>query len=542
MIQGRLKQILAAYRENSSVDIIAVPLLILACLVSILGAFVYLAGSSFWLDELDSIFGATGSLRDVFEKAVRYDTFPPLYEYCLHFWIAAFGDSETSARLPSAIAAALVVPAWYWATRPVLSLWASLLLPAMCVTTLFWFDQSQQARAYSLAQLDLALLFGFFVRAACAAANRGAFSNSICMIIISGIAAFIHLYAFMISGVLIVTALLLVKERRAQWALFVGGSVILGLMLLFIFVRQSVSELHVEEMWFANNWKSLNVWLSYPTAFAGSSAGAVVIVFAIGTAVLGLWSRRHTLRKEIVSSPRLKLAFAAMVVPVVVSGTVIIIALAGMPTLTARNASLIAPFFWVAVIASADWGHAIAPSWFVNANKLFSSILMLLASGIVAYRPLSQREDWRSAGHAVVARAGCAGSTVYVTNADTFAAMLKISPAVYGHYAPGVMFKVIGKNQIFRPTMIKTLAEKSYDIAMGRVQCPVVLWSAHAFSEDEVIRIKAAISKVLQTKPVVLKLESFPHWKIRSMHQPELVSEVFLLLSYRLDGPNQIVR
>src|ERR1700754_4512835 len=103
------------------IDRVAAILLALACLVSMAGAFVYLDGSSFWLDELDSIFGAAGSLWDVFEKAVRYDAHPPLYEYFLHFWIALFGDSETSIRLPSAVAAVLLVPACYWATRPVLS-------------------------------------------------------------------------------------------------------------------------------------------------------------------------------------------------------------------------------------------------------------------------------------------------------------------------------------------------------------------------------------------------------------------------------------
>ena len=149
---------------------------------------------------------------EIFGKTVHYDTHPFLYEYILHFWILVFGPSEFSVRFLSAMASAALVPAWYWATRPVLSSWAALLFPAMCVTTLFWFDQSQQARAYALVQLDLALLFGFVTRASCASSARDAWKAAIWIIAISLPTAFLHFYAFMIVGVLILAALVLAKN------------------------------------------------------------------------------------------------------------------------------------------------------------------------------------------------------------------------------------------------------------------------------------------------------------------------------------------
>jgi hypothetical protein len=115
--------------------------------------------------------------------------------------------------------------------------------------------------------------------------------------------------------------------------------------------------------------------------------------------------------------------------------------------------------------------------------------------------------------------------------------MLKIAPAIYGHYAPGVSFKVIGNKEIFSPKILKDLAEKSHNIATGRVQCPVVLWSAHLFSRDDGIRMKNAIAGALQNNSVRLTLESFPHWNIRSMHRPELLSDVFVLSASPRTGP-----
>ena len=66
-----------------------------------LGLRVYrLDAQSFWYDEGNSARIAERSLQLIIEGAAG-DIHPPLYYLALHFWRAAFGDTEAALRLLS---------------------------------------------------------------------------------------------------------------------------------------------------------------------------------------------------------------------------------------------------------------------------------------------------------------------------------------------------------------------------------------------------------------------------------------------------------
>ncbi|MHA2010335.1 MAG: glycosyltransferase family 39 protein [Promethearchaeota archaeon] len=61
-----------------------------------------LGSESVWFDESVSIIIANSDWIEILKTATN-DQHPPLYYFILQFWVSLFGNSEFSARLPSAI-------------------------------------------------------------------------------------------------------------------------------------------------------------------------------------------------------------------------------------------------------------------------------------------------------------------------------------------------------------------------------------------------------------------------------------------------------
>jgi mannosyltransferase len=83
-----------------------------ALVLGAFGAAVSFAGSwipSFWGDEAASVMSAERPLGTLWRELGRVDAVHGTYYLFLHFWIDAFGASELSVRLPSAIAVGVAV-------------------------------------------------------------------------------------------------------------------------------------------------------------------------------------------------------------------------------------------------------------------------------------------------------------------------------------------------------------------------------------------------------------------------------------------------
>src|SRR6478609_10558289 len=73
-------------------------------LLAMLIALVNVTHVSMWIDEAYSVTVATRSLGDVWRMIHNIDVVHSVYNVMLHPWLAAFGISEVSVRLPSTIA------------------------------------------------------------------------------------------------------------------------------------------------------------------------------------------------------------------------------------------------------------------------------------------------------------------------------------------------------------------------------------------------------------------------------------------------------
>src|ERR1700760_408930 len=73
----------------------------------------YISGQ-YWMDEAITTGIASHPLSAI-PGLLRHDGSPPLYYFLLHFWILAFGGSETATHSLSLLFGLLTIPAGFWA-------------------------------------------------------------------------------------------------------------------------------------------------------------------------------------------------------------------------------------------------------------------------------------------------------------------------------------------------------------------------------------------------------------------------------------------
>src|SRR6266852_3049327 len=110
---------------------------------------VELGSESLWLDEAYSIFTSRLPLSAIVQE-ISEDVHPPLYYFLLHYWMKAFGESEFSARLLSAMFGVAAIPLLYRLASMLFDRTAGLFSAILLAWSHFNIEFSQEARMYSL--------------------------------------------------------------------------------------------------------------------------------------------------------------------------------------------------------------------------------------------------------------------------------------------------------------------------------------------------------------------------------------------------------
>lgn len=143
--------VLAANRSTSAVSRAALPHP--ALLLGILGAVVGFLGSwvpSYWGDEAASVMSAQRSLPSLLAELSTIDGVHGLYYAFLHVWVGAFGSSELSTRLPSAIAVGFAVAGTVVLVRLLTTPRIALLAGAVLIVLPRATSMATEARSYAL--------------------------------------------------------------------------------------------------------------------------------------------------------------------------------------------------------------------------------------------------------------------------------------------------------------------------------------------------------------------------------------------------------
>jgi mannosyltransferase len=102
-----------------------------------------------WFDEAYTLLSVQLPVHGILER-LRGEGNAPLYYLVMHFWTALFGDSEYSARLPSALLGSATIPLVYWVGTRMFSRPAALLAACCAAVSPLHIHYSQEARMYPL--------------------------------------------------------------------------------------------------------------------------------------------------------------------------------------------------------------------------------------------------------------------------------------------------------------------------------------------------------------------------------------------------------
>jgi 4-amino-4-deoxy-L-arabinose transferase-like glycosyltransferase len=128
--------------------------LVLVFLAIGLAARTHQIGYNFDFDELSTITQRiSGSFAQMIPRALIDHAHPPFYYILLHFWVAAFGPSETSARMLSVCLSAIFLMTAYALFRRLMPPRAALGSLAILAVSQYFIYYDQEARPYALISL-----------------------------------------------------------------------------------------------------------------------------------------------------------------------------------------------------------------------------------------------------------------------------------------------------------------------------------------------------------------------------------------------------
>src|SRR5437764_13835387 len=108
----------------------------------------YISGQ-FWMDEAITTGIASHSLSAI-PGVLRHDGSPPLFYLLLHFWITAFGGSESATHALSLLFGLLTIPAGMWAGWSLFGRRAGIYAAILFAFSSFLTQYAQETRMYEL--------------------------------------------------------------------------------------------------------------------------------------------------------------------------------------------------------------------------------------------------------------------------------------------------------------------------------------------------------------------------------------------------------
>lgn len=458
-------------------------------LIALLGcafAFIGLSTSSFWADELFTmqVVDHHQGLGEVFRRVLA-DVHPPLYDFLLYGWIELFGTSESAVRLLSAILAVLSIILFAFATRRRLSPTATAFACAVATTSLFWYEQAQNARNYTLAifissaLLAAAIDFGRRTRAG----ERFPKGTWLWLTMLGIAGSQVHPYMLLMVGMLLLFLLIASRTWQQRVGVCISGAIVLGLYVSLLWLMTHAAKHDFHDTWFSNSAKFFGSHLRR-VVFHFMSRQALLIVVVM---LLVLWLRRTRVVQG--DADRQQLAnWTAGLCGFVCAGVIlsgIAVSLLVAPSFSYRNVLVCAPFGWFLLARLYDAASARLDTRTVTLGAMV--IVVLLGSQSIALmrgRTLPSNEPWRASAAYIQGLPGCANATLpVITYPGTYG--MGMTPAVhammeqhyYGYYLPAS----------YHPYayLADDWVHHAGELMQSNSTCPVLGWILHDVSDEE---------------------------------------------------------
>lgn len=190
--------------------------------------------SSYWYDEAYTVAIVRDGLGHVLDTVPRTEMTPYLYYLLAWAWAQVLGIGETGLRLLSAVGGIATVGVVYSAARRLVSERAGIAAAAVCAVNPFLIYYSQEARAYSLLALMIALTILFLAVARDAPDRTGPLIGwAICA------ALALNTHYFAVFAVVPEALWLLHRSRDRRVLIAVGAVAAVGLALLPLVLEQA---------------------------------------------------------------------------------------------------------------------------------------------------------------------------------------------------------------------------------------------------------------------------------------------------------------
>jgi hypothetical protein len=271
---------------------------------------------SLWGDEALSLQIARLDLFEALKRVIDWEQIPPLHHVLLHFWIRVFGVSETSLRMPSALAGIVAVAMIYVLVRQLGSRRIALPAAALLAVSPIHLAYSQECRTYALYVLLALISCSLFVRLISRPARPRLHAA---YVIISALVLYSHIYGiYTLAAQHLTYVVLYWQQRRGR-----GEGVAIG-PRQWITDNIAIAALYSPWVKIVIHWTrmvSISFWVKQATfddiprtywVFAGSLPVLFVMVALV---VFGLARYRREMRG-------LLLPLSLMLVPVVVPATI----------------------------------------------------------------------------------------------------------------------------------------------------------------------------------------------------------------------------
>jgi mannosyltransferase len=352
-------------------------LTIIAAILRIL----YLGKPSLWHDEAVSVAFTHMSWRDMLTKSNEIAMSP--YQVVLRLWIALFGDTEASLRMPSVIFSVATLPFIYSLARRLVGARVALVAALLFAVNVFSIRYAQEARCYSLMTLLVVCSWVYFLRCL----DAESIPNYAAYVATTVLGAYAHIFS-----TLSYPAQWIPLARRSRRMKLPFGLIATVVVICLLILPKGLSVL-LTDVGQANWVSSLApAWISELfcdfsgalTTGRGEFLLTTIYMIAAGCGVLALLFDNRKLERAEDRRYFILLGFAFPLAVVLVISLV-------KPLLVVRYLSEAFPFF---VILCAVGLCRMRPRW-IGAACLMTIAALSLYQDYLYYR-YDSRDDWRA--------------------------------------------------------------------------------------------------------------------------------------------------
>lgn len=494
-------------------------------------AFTGLAASSWWTDELFTLFVVDhrGGEAEVLRRALT-DTHPPTYYLLLHAWLRAFGAGEAALRGLSALLAVGAVAVFVRATRDVFSREARAFAAATAVTSPLWFYQSQNIRNYSLCFLLTAVMLwlALALRRRVRAGGRLPTALLGALALVGLLDATTHFYGLLGAGALVFALMVSLPSWPVRVGLAASGLLMLVVDAAYVHALAAHTQENWRHLWFRKDPGHLLQVVddTWEAAVGWGARWAVLALLAVWAVSAG---RRPPAAAGVGAGEAADAGEGAWLAGVC-AFVLAAVYLAGVaetllfaPTLSDQNVLTAAPAAWALAAALLDAALRRSPPrsrlWL---GVAVGAVLLVHSAVLVRGRWLPRNEEWRASAAYVAHAPGCAAASIPVVQPDRFGPDTPFYRRIaqedfFGRYLAGGWPRLqphprtdfAGRSA--DPALVAALAARARDPGA----CPVLAWGVHDLTTAEAEALARDIGRLSGLSPARVRLRTFPlfHFK-----------------------------